>query len=190
MWEYPWLNGTHKRVPLVISDSCHSQIVTQYGTHKLYLNGTTKFWHNAICYSIYILNMHFEKIISYILSCPSCVLVRHRNAKNQIFEKLLISLYTFCYCLVFSNKFENITSIRLISPGGNVTQDADYNFLHRYFWLLWLGIQRGRIQSASVQFSPDTLDTLAFFWPVVIQNTIINVQPNANLHIFCDPFQY
>lgn len=77
--------------------------------------------------------MHFEKIISYILSCPSCVLVRHRNAKNQIFEKLLISLYTFCYCLVFSNKFENITSIRLISPGGNVTQDADYNFLHRYF---------------------------------------------------------
>ena len=77
--------------------------------------------------------MHFEKIISYILSCPSCVLVRHRNVKNQIFEKLLISLYTFCYCLVSSNKFENITSIRLISPGGNVTQDADYNFLHWYF---------------------------------------------------------
>ena len=94
-------------MPLTNCDTIwHSQIVSQW--HYQILTQC-----NMLFY-IYILNMHFEKIISYFLSCPSCVLVRHRNAKNQIFEKLLISLYTFCYCLVFSNKFENITFIRLI----------------------------------------------------------------------------
>ena len=136
----------------------------------------------------YFLSCILYSWVTNILSCPSCILSTERLRTKYLRNCLLASTLFVPTSKKKLLMFEKFSLIRLISPGGNLTQDADYNFLPGYFWLV--KIQRRRIQSASVQFSPALknllLDTLALFLPVATQNTIINF--HACQYFLCSLF--